>query len=404
MAEVTLTVCDPCHKSGELTLGYRWRVHFEPPGEEAQTIEIFLGKCAHGDLAMDFLEMCEDFGTKVPGVPYQVLKGEPVNLSLPEPEKPRGSELSEQHKRAYSRVYRILPLEEKQERVEARKAAAFFAYVEEVRLKRGITGIDLQRKSKVGRSTLFRWRDGEYTPRPAQVSAITLVLGLNRERVRQLTGVSVPLSMPEPPAPAPQAPQEPSEPTGEATAPEQTEAAPEPQPPLFSDPPQGEDWNAAGLERAVEEIAKAAPSHPLKISNPEWAREVRAKCKVETGKDPLDFPVYCNAELLRSDMGNHARRAHNLPSAYRAKWELIGMPEGVDPAECPDCALPFPTQNMMNRHQMKCPVRRGDAVPARGGTYRRPRPVEPSRHRHMVGRTFGNNPVIGTAGNVPDGL
>lgn len=400
MAEVTLTVCDPCHKSGELTLGYKWRVHFEPPGEEPQTLEIFLGKCAHGDLATDFLEMCEDFGVKVPGVPYQVLKGEPVNLSLPDPEKPRNSELSEQHKRAYSRVYSILPIEESREKVEARKAVAFFNYLEEVRQKRGMTGTDLQRKSRVGRSTLFRWRDGECTPKPAQVSAITLVLGLNRERVRLLTGVSVPMRMPETPAPAQEPPQEPSEPPGEATAEEQP-PAPAPQASLFTDPPQGEDWNAAGLERAVEEIAKAAPSHPLKIPNPDWAKQVEARCKVEIGTDPhLGLPIFCNQQMSRGNMGGHAKRAHNIPSAYRAKWELVGMPEGADPAECPDCTLPFPTQNMLIRHQMKCSVRRGDQPAASGATYRRPRPVEPGRYRHMVGKTYGNNPAIGTASHV----
>jgi hypothetical protein len=196
---------------------------------------------------------------------------------------------------------------------------------------RGVTVTHLHDQKILLSSATTSWRKGKVKPTEAMVRRVTKYLDLNRKRVQELTGFWI-----------------------EEETPPQVEAS------------------------KRQSIVSA--------KSPDWAKEVKAKCLVVDEAHPLG----CGAKMARGEMRRHAREIHGIQEPGRAVWELLGMPEGVEPVEC-SCGMPFPTVEQKERHRFTgCPDTREDRP------RRTPPPVKPTGPVHKEGRTYGNNPSIGT--------
>jgi predicted transcriptional regulator len=152
----------------------------------------------------------------------------------------------------------------------------------------------------------------------------------------------------------------------------------------------GMGYTGDELQRYVLHFAEAGGA----AKAPDWINQVRAVCKTTLRFKP------CDTEVARGSMGQHARQAHGYPQAGYCSWELVGMPEGVEPVLCKSCSTPFPHPKNLTVHEATCKGLSGDVqreLPSDS-------PKEGTRgaglHRdaiHGNGRTMGNNPVVGTA-------
>jgi hypothetical protein len=152
----------------------------------------------------------------------------------------------------------------------------------------------------------------------------------------------------------------------------------------------GMGYKGEELHRYVLYYARAADS----AQAPDWVQEVRAVCRTTLRHKP------CDTEVARGSMGPHAKQIHGYPHAGYCSWELVGMPEDVEPVLCKSCSMPHPHPRNLVVHEATCKGLSGDVqreLPSDS-------PKEGTRgaglHRDAIignGRTLGNNPTIGTA-------
>lgn len=341
-------VCDPCHAEEKLTLGHGWEITMKPPGaEKGETYRIVLGDDPHGKIAEKLWEMIQAHGEKVSGGTYEITSEAKAPAALAPPASPQTAE-----ERPPAPPAPVAPPGPKEptEREKKRDAALlFFNLLEKARQDQSIGVKPLENATRVYRSTQLRWQNGKGYPNPDQIARLASFLNLDRERVKHITGVEVPPWNPQK--------EEPEETKGEESA--EVPSA------LFSD---------ADIAATVEVLPVEEPKPYIPApTSPNWADKLRARCmKVTTPF--LSHPVPCGEVMPRDKMAGHVRNVHEAENVWEVPWDLVGMPAGLEPVRCPDCAMPFPTSNKLGNHMADgCPAarRRTPASSTSGKAFRK---------------------------------
>jgi hypothetical protein len=88
------------------------------------------------------------------------------------------------------------------------------------------------------------------------------------------------------------------------------------------------------------EVKKAAKVGKPREKLPDWARAIRYKCRT------------CDDGTARTKgaRDQHLRTMHPGKKLHDLLWDLVGMPEGVEPAYCKECLQEFPHPLSLRTH------------------------------------------------------